>query len=255
MLEALTNLKPKFIAAHTSHDGRPCPDCWAWYRPGLSAGSETLNTGWFNCLPEDILGDVPSSGIGWAGYLTLNEAYTAAEEAWKKWQKKQVDEIVISLATADNLEDMRLLRNENRWAYFRTEEITPEQQIQWWLRRDLSVKYFVGRMEGRHCWQFSLSADGVLGNLAVSDWCKGRGVAKRCVARVLQPGTRYWGLFRVDNPMIIRFWPDGIGFPEPTFDPPYDKPRDGHPYGSVQWVDYVWTEVDVKRHGVQTWRE
>jgi hypothetical protein len=191
-------------------------------------------------------------------------------------------DIKISLATEADLESMRVLRNQNRTAYFFTDEVSPEGQRNWWAFRDRSVRYFVGRAKckacdgmrvkyyrdgeaweegdcrtcygrgSRHVWQFSLSADGVLGNLAVADWAKGQGVAKHCVARVLVPGQRYWGLFRVDNPTILRFWPS-MGFPEPTYDPPPGKDWAGHPPGTVQWVDYVWTEEDVKRHGVVPW--
>lgn len=183
-------------------------------------------------------------------------------------------DINIRLATDADLENMRQLRNATRGAYFYTAEVSEEQQRAWWANRDQGTLYFVGDvaceegcisrppLEGwcglcngtnrRHVWQFSLSQDGVLGNLATAAWINGQGVAKHCVSRVLVPGTYYWGLFRTDNPSILRFWPS-LGFPEPANDPPVGKDRDGHPIGSVQWVSHTWTEADCQRHRVKPW--
>lgn len=188
----------------------------------------------------------------------------------------------IRLATENDIEAMRLLRNENRSAYFSTDEVTPEQQAKWWEGRDRSTLYFVGETTCPICdsvgvtgytapgsgvtltgawecetcrgnrkanvWQFSLSADGCLGNLAVASWAKGQGVARDCVRRVLVPGQRYWGLFRTDNPTILRFWPS-VGFPEPTYTAPGDKDRGNYPPGSVKWVDHIWPG----HPGVEPW--
>lgn len=158
----------------------------------------------------------------------------------------------IRLAEERDLENMRLLRNENREAFFSTAEVSPDQQLKWWEGRDKSTLYFVGDIDGRHCWQFSLSADGVLGNLVVADWCKGQGVAKRSVARVLVPGQYYWGLFRTDNPTILRFWPSVVRGLEPSDDPPAGKERT-HPRGTVQWVSFTWSDFDAANHQVIPW--
>ncbi len=118
-----------------------------------------------------------------------------------------------------DLEAVRALRNRNRHAFFRDEEISPAEQRAWFetlARRP--VRFYVIEEDGEVVGTVSVTETETgteLGNLVVDERRRGRGLMRRALSELTAEPGRYFGLVKPDNVDSLRVF-ERAGF-EPVY--------------------------------------
>ena len=111
------------------------------------------------------------------------------------------------LARAD-LETVRLLRNQNREAFFDSREILPDQQLAWFDHLHLQpIAFYVIEEDGRVVGTVSVKEqpDGhEVGNLTLAPAYRGRGLMRSAVAQLVAAPGDYFTEVKPGNAASLR---------------------------------------------------
>ncbi len=112
-----------------------------------------------------------------------------------------------------------MLRNANRLWFCDTRPVDVEGQQTWFrgLEQRPDVQFFVVHRQGARIGTASLTQrNGAVevGNLILAEECRGQGLMRQAVRRLLQPGVRYTARVKPGNEPSRRLFA-ALGFVEP----------------------------------------